>query len=296
MAAFPRRVAGGLMIRSVGIFAKPHREKLGARLPELVQWLKDRKLEVYCDRFAAELADAAPLAQQELMSRIDLLVVMGGDGTLLTAAHAASERDVPVLPVNFGKLGFLTTVALEELYATLEQVLSGESETWTHMMLEAEISRDGEAVERHRALNDAVLNKGLPAHMIEFHLMVDEQFVCTYRADGIIFSTPTGSTGYSLSAGGPIVSPVIEAMVVTPICPHMLSNRPLVLPASARLAAQFTAGDEPAYLTVDGQLAGELHHGEIIRVCKSEKHLRLVRPLRRTYFEVLRNKLGWGER
>ncbi|HVB34227.1 MAG TPA: NAD(+)/NADH kinase [Patescibacteria group bacterium] len=283
------------MIRSVGIFARPLREKIGPRLPELVQWLKDRKIEVFCDRFAAEFTGAVPLAQEELMARIDLLVVLGGDGTLLTAAHAASERDVPVLPVNFGKLGFLTTVALEELYPTLGQVLGGEYETWTHMMLEAEVSREGQATERRRALNDAVLNKGLPAHMIEFQLLVDDQFVCNYRADGIIFSTPTGSTGYSLSAGGPIVSPVIEAMVVTPVCPHMLSNRPLVLPSTARLAAQLTAGDEPAYLTVDGQIAAELRHGDTVRVRRSEKHLRLVRPPQRTYFEVLRNKLRWGE-
>ena len=284
------------MIGSVGIFARPHRDRIGAQLPDLVQWLKERKVQVHCDRFAAELVGTAPLSQEELMARIDLLVVLGGDGTLLTAARAASDRNVPVLPVNFGKLGFLTTVTLEELYATLDQVLRGEFETWTHMMFEAEVTRDGAPLDRCRALNDAVLNKGLPAHMIEFQLLVDGQFVCSYRADGIIFATPTGSTGYSLSAGGPIVSPVIEAMVVTPICPHMLSNRPLILPPSAHLAAQFMAGDEPAYLTVDGQIGAELRHGDTVRVRKSEKSLRLVRPLRRTYFEVLRSKLHWGER
>jgi NAD+ kinase len=295
MAAFQGSVAGGLMIRSVGIFARPHREKIGTRLPELVEWLKARQLEVFCDRVAAELSNATPMGHEELMARIDLLVVLGGDGTLLTAAQAASEHDVPVLPVNFGKLGFLASVTLEELYATLEQVLGGDSETSTHMMLEAEILRDGRATERRRALNDAVLIKGRPAHMIEFQLLVDDQFVCGYRADGIIFASPTGSTAYSLSAGGPVVSPAIEALVVTPVCPHMLSNRPLVLPSVSRLAAQCTAGDEPAYLTVDGRLGPELRHGDTICVRRSEKHLRLVRPLRRTYFEVLRSKLGWGE-
>lgn len=284
------------MIRTVGIFARPHREKIGPRLPELVRWLKERELTVYCDRFAAQFADAVPMGQEELMARIDLLVVLGGDGTLLTAAHGASEHDVPVLPVNFGKLGFLTTVTLEELYSALERVLCGEYETRRQMMIEAEVSRDGQIIERRRALNDAVLTKGLPAHMIEFQMLVDDQFVCSYRADGIIFATPTGSTGYSLSAGGPIVSPVIEAMIVTPVCPHMLSNRPLVLPPAARLAAQFTAGDEPAYLTVDGQIGAELRHRDTVRVRKSEKHLRLVQPEQRTYFEVLRNKLGWGGR
>jgi NAD+ kinase len=285
------------MIRSVGIFAKPHRERIGAKMPELVRWLRGQGIEVFCDRFAAEFAGggAPGLTQDELMSRIDLLVVLGGDGTLLTAAHAASERDVPILPVNFGNLGFLATVALDELYPTLEQVLAGESETWKHMMLEVEVSRDGRPIERRRGLNDAVLTKGLPAHMIDFELLVNDLFVCSFRADGIIFSTPTGSTAYSLSAGGPIVSPLIEAFVVTPICPHMLTNRPLVLPHAARLAAQFTGGDEPAYLTVDGQIAVELRHHDSVRVRKSAKHLRLVRPPQRTYFEVLRNKLRWGE-
>jgi NAD+ kinase len=286
----------GPMIRSVGIFAKPHPEKVGTRMPQFVQWLKDRNVEVYCDRFAAEFVRATPMTQDELMARIDLLVVLGGDGTLLTAAHSASEHDVPVLPVNFGKLGFLTTVTIEELYSMVEKVLCGEYETWTHMMLEAEVSRDGRTIERRRALNDAVLNKGVPAHMIDFQLLVDDQFVCHYRADGIIFATPTGSTGYSLSAGGPIVSPVIEALVVTPVCPHMLSNRPLVLPSTAKLAVQFTAGDEPAYMTIDGQIAAELRHRDTVRVQKSDKHLRLVRPPQRTYFDVLRNKLRWGER
>ncbi|HVC00429.1 MAG TPA: NAD(+)/NADH kinase [Candidatus Dormibacteraeota bacterium] len=284
------------MIHSVGIFAKPHRKKIGPSLPALVQWFQERKLEVHCNRFAAEFTDAAPMGQEELMARIDLLVVLGGDGTLLTAAHAASERDVPVLPVNFGKLGFLTTVTNEELYSTLERVLGGDYKTRKHMMIEAEVSRDGQIIERRRALNDAVLTKGLPAHMIEFRMLVDDQFVCGYRADGIIFATPTGSTGYSLSAGGPIVSPAIEAMIVTPICPHTLANRPLVLPPGARLAAQFIAGDEPAYFTVDGQIGAELRHQDTVRVYKSEKYLRLVQPTQRTYFEVLRNKLGWGER
>lgn len=260
-----------------------------------MQWLKERELEVFCDRFAAEFTGAAPLPQEELMARVDLLVVLGGDGTLLTAAHAASDRNVPVLPVNFGKLGFLTTVTLEEMYSTLTQVLCGQYRIWPHMMIEAEVSRDGHSVEGRRALNDAVVTKGSPAHMIEFQLLVDDQFVCSYRGDGIIFSTPTGSTGYSLSAGGPIVYPEIEALVVTPVCPHMLSNRPLVLPADARLAVHFFAGDEPACLTVDGQIGAELRHNDTVCVRRSEKHLRLVQPAKRTYFEVLHSKLRWGE-
>ncbi len=164
------------------------------------------------------------------------------------------------------------------------------------MMIEAEVVRDGQVVERRRALNDAVLTKGLPAHMIEFQILVDDQPAGTYRADGVIFATPTGSTAYSLSAGGPIVSPAIEAMIVTPVCPHMLANRPLVLPAGSRLAAQFVGGDEPAYFTADGQIGAELRRHDTVRVSKSEKYLRVVQPTKRTYFEVLRGKLGRGER
>jgi NAD+ kinase len=285
------------MIRSVGLFAKPHREKIGASIPELVRWLREHGLQVHCDRFAAEFSGTAGpgLSQEELTAKVDLLVVLGGDGTLLTAARTASEHDVPILPVNLGNLGFLTAVVLEELYPALEKVLAGEYETWSHMMLEAEVFRDGRPVEHRRGLNDAALTKGIPAHMIDFQLLVDDVFVCGYRGDGIIFSTPTGSTAYSLSAGGPLVSPLLEAFIVTPICPHMLTNRPLVLPAEAHLAAQFVGGEQPAFLTVDGQIATELHHGDSLHVSRSPKRLRLVRPPQRSYFEVLRNKLHWGQ-
>ena len=285
------------MIGAVGIVAKPDQERMGAEIPQLVAWLRRRSLGVFCDAFAAEFAGPGVpgLDREDLMARIDLLVVLGGDGTLLSAAHAASERDVPILAVNFGHLGFLTTVAFEELHDTLVKVLDGKCETWTHMMLEAEVRRDGQPTEVRRGLNDVVLTKGLPSHMIDYELLVDDALVCSFRADGLIFSTPTGSTAYSLSAGGPIVYAQIEAFIVTPVCPHMLSHRPLVLPAAVRLAARFTGGDEPAYLTVDGAIAAELRHGDRVEVRKSKKSLRLVRPPQRTYFEVLRDKLRWGE-
>lgn len=297
MAAIRGRTGGEAMIRSVGIFAKPHKEKIGVMLPELVRWLLGRGVAVYCDPFAAEFAGegAACVSPEELPGRVDLLVVLGGDGTLLAAAQAASEHDVPILPVNFGQLGFLTWVAIDELYPTLDQVLAGNYETGTHMMLEAELARDGQTMATRRGLNDAVLTKGIPAHMIDFEFFVDEAFVCDFRADGIIFSTPTGSTAYSLSAGGPILSQQMEAFVVTPVCPHMLTNRPLVLPHAARLAARFTGGGEPAYLTIDGQVALELKHGDTVRVKRAERNLRLIRPPERNYFEVLRSKLRWGE-
>jgi len=298
MAAIIGCVSGGRMIRSVGIFAKPHRERIGSKMPELVRWLRGQGIEVFCDRFAAEFAGggAAGLAQEELMARIELLVVLGGDGTLLTAAHAASEHDVPILPVNFGNLGFLTTVALDELYVTLEQVLAGECETWSHMMLEVEVSRDGRPIEQRRGLNDAVLTKGLPAHMIDFELLVDDVFVCSFRADGIIFSTPTGSTAYSLSAGGPILHPSLGAIVIVPICPHTLSDRPIVVSSDSVIEVVLTGGNQNVHATFDGQEMFSLNDNDHVFIRRSETPVKLIHPSGRSHYDVLRAKLHWGEK
>jgi NAD+ kinase len=200
------------------------------------------------------------------------------------------------LPVNLGGLGFLTSVTLEELYPILEQVLEGRNRISERVLLEVEVLREGKIVERQRALNDAVLNKGTLARMIEVDLHIDGTYVCRYRADGLIISTPTGSTAYSLAAGGPIVYPLVEAFLITPICPHMLTNRPLVVPNTSTIEVEFQAGEEPVYLTLDGQVGVELTHGDRVAARKAGTKLRLVRPQRKTYFEILRNKLKWGER
>jgi len=285
-------------IKTVGIISRPRRDEAAAVVPQLVQWLETHKIAVYHD---AETSAAAGSKQrekprEELPGLADVLIVLGGDGTLLAAARMLGERDVPILPVNLGGLGCLTSVQLAELYPILEQVVAGESRISERTLLEAELIRGGKTVERQRAMNDAVINKGALARIIDMDLHIDGGYVCSYKADGLILSTPTGSTAYSLSAGGPIIYPTVEAFVVTPICPHSLTNRPLVIPDTVRVEVETRGSEEPAFLTLDGQIGFELKAGDRVAVTKAPKKLRLVRPARRTYFEILRNKLKWGER
>ena len=202
----------------------------------------------------------------------------------------------PSCAVNLGGLGFLTTVSQDELYLILEEIFSGKHRVSERVMLEAEILRDGAVVRRQIALNDAVLNKAALARIMDLELRVDGEYVTTYKADGLILSTPTGSTAYSLAAGGPIVYPIVEAFVVTPICPHTLTNRPLVIPDSATIEVDFKADDDAVFLTLDGQIGIELMRGDHIRVRKAAEKLLLVRPAKKTYYQILRSKLKWGER
>jgi NAD+ kinase len=235
-------------------------------------------------------------SREELAARADMLLVLGGDGTLLAVGRAAGDRDVPLLPVNLGSLGFLTSVKLDELYGVLEEVQAGQHRISERIQLDTEVHRGSAVLERNRALNDAVLSKATLARIIDMELSIDGRYVCSYRADGLIIATPTGSTAYSLSAGGPIVYPTVDAFLVTPICPHSLTNRPLVIPDSMTLELAFQASDNAAYLTLDGQVGVELQAGDRVVIRKAATRLKLVRPLRKTYFEILRNKLKWGER
>jgi|HubBroStandDraft_4_1064222.scaffolds.fasta_scaffold27222_2 NAD+ kinase len=287
------------MIKTVGIISRPRREDIARVVPPLVKWLQAHGAEVACD---SETGDCLgpPAVQmrkrEELPGCTDLLIVLGGDGTLLSAARLAAQRKVPILAVNLGGLGFLTTVSQDELYSILEEIFSGKHRVSERVMLEAEIVRAGGVARRQIALNDAVLNKGALARIMDLELRVDGEYVTTYKADGLILSTPTGSTAYSLAAGGPIVYPIVEAFVVTPICPHTLTNRPLVIPDSATIEVDFKAGDEAVFLTLDGQIGIELVRGDRIRVHKAAEKLLLVRPAKKTYYQILRNKLKWGER
>jgi len=286
------------VIKTVGIISRPRRDEAAAVVPQLVQWLEAHRIAVYHDAEASAAAGSKQRerSREELPGLADVLIVLGGDGTLLAAARMLGERDVPILPVNLGGLGFLTSVQLAELYPILEQVVAGQSRISERTLLEAELIRGGKTVERQRAMNDAVINKGALARIIDMDLHIDGGYVCSYRADGLILSTPTGSTAYSLSAGGPIIYPTVEAFVVTPICPHALTNRPLVIPDTVRVEVETRGSEEPAFLTLDGQIGFELKAGDRVAVTKAPKKLRLVRPARRTYFEILRNKLKWGER
>jgi NAD+ kinase len=287
------------MIKTVGIISRPRREDIARVVPPLVKWLQAHGAEVACDSETNDCLGShfvQTRKREDLPGCTDLLIVLGGDGTLLSAGRLAAERRVPILAVNLGGMGFLTTVPQDELYAILEEIFSGQHRVSERVMLESEIVRAGAVIRRQIALNDAVLNKAALARIMDLELRVDGEYVTTYKSDGLILSTPTGSTAYSLAAGGPIVYPTVEAFVVTPICPHTLTNRPLVIPDSATIEVEFKAGDDAVFLTLDGQIGIELVRGDHIRVRKAAEKLLLVRPAKKTYYEILRNKLKWGER
>jgi len=231
-----------------------------------------------------------------LPSQVDLLIVLGGDGTLLSVARLVGARRVPILGVNLGALGFLTEIPLEDLYRTMEEVLSGEYQFSERMMLTAHVLRQGEGIAEYSVLNDAVINKGALARIIEMETYIDSEYVTTYRADGLIISTPTGSTAYSMAAGGPIIFPSLQALVLTPICPHTLTNRPLVIPNWVKIEVILISEREDVYLTLDGQVGIALRYRDAVEVRSAEHSIRLIRSSHRSYYEVLRTKLKWGER
>jgi NAD+ kinase len=285
-------------VQAVGIISRPRRTDIAKVAPGLLNWLQERGVNTFCD---SETAQCVPTsckvkAREEIPAISDLLIVLGGDGTLLAAARLLGERNVPILPVNLGGLGFLTSVTLDDLYPVLEQAIRGEARYSERVMLETRVLRQGKPFHCARALNDAVLNKAALARIIDLELRVNGEFVNTFKADGLIVATPTGSTAYSLSAGGPIIYPIVSAFVITPICPHTLTNRPLVIPDSAKIEIGFAAGEAPIYLTVDGQVGVELQANDVVALNAAAKRLRLVRPQEKSYFSVLRDKLKWGER
>ena len=290
--------SGVRVVRAVGIMSRPRRMDIAAVAPGLISWLEERGLKVFCDGETAECISSScnVKSREEIPALSDLLIVLGGDGTLLAAARLLGDRNVPILPVNLGGLGFLTSVTLDDLYPVVEQAIHGEARYSERTMLESRVMRKGKVFHCSRALNDAALNKAALARIIDLELRVNGEFVSIFKADGLIVATPTGSTAYSLSAGGPIMYPIVSAFVITPICPHTLSNRPLVIPDSAKIEIAFAAGETPIYLTVDGQVGVELHTNDVVVLNAAAEKLRLVRPREKTYFSVLRDKLKWGER
>jgi NAD+ kinase len=286
------------MIRTAGIISKPIQEMICTVVPPLIEWLHARKIEVLVDEETQRCVDSGrpALSREALGAKIDLAIVLGGDGTLLSAARALASYNAPILPVNLGALGFLTSVTLDELYPLLEQVVAGNARTSARMMLDAEVHSNGHSTGRKCALNDAVANKGAIARMLDFDVYVNQTHVGRYRADGLIVATPTGSTAYSLAAGGPIVDPELDAFVITPICPHMLTNRPIVIPSTSIIDLDFAAAEEQVHVTLDGQTGFQLKTNDRVTITKSANRVTLVRPPTKSYFEILRSKLRWGER
>ncbi len=287
-----------MTIKKIGIVSKPKKGEIREIVPPLVEWLRERDIEVSIDKETGSILESSEkwLTRNELPGKVDLLVVLGGDGTLLAAARSLYGRDVPIFAVNLGDLGFLTVITRDELYAALEGVLSGNYRSERRVQIEGELIRADEVLSTFRALNDVVLNKGAIARIQDFEVYADDEFISNYKSDGLIVSTPTGSTAYSLAAGGPVVSPSVEAFIITPICAHTLTNRPLVLRDSATVEIVVKSQREAAYLTVDGQVGIATHSEDIVRVRKSCSFVELIQPPQRNYYEILRQKLKWGER
>ena len=284
-------------IEAVGIVSKPNVDEAARVVPGVVEWLKARGIAVRFDEAtAAYLGNADGVAREEVAEGCDLLIVFGGDGTLLAAARSLRGREIPLFPVNLGGLGFLTAISVDAVCPELERALRGEHRIGTRRMLHCEVLRDGVRTAAYEALNDVVLTKASIARMIDLDAFVDRRFVCAYKADGLIVCTPTGSTAYSLSAGGPIIFPRVGALCLTPICPHMLTNRPVIVPDAASITVLNRARDGDTYLTIDGQTGEPLLKGDKVVCSRSPNVLQLIRPPKSMFFDVLRQKLKWGER
>jgi NAD+ kinase len=288
-------------MNTIGVLARADLREAGPAIRELVAWLRERERRACLDEATAALAgpDVEPgclvASGSDMAALADALVVLGGDGTLLAASRLL-QRPIPVLGVNFGSLGFLTEITLPELYPTLEGVLAGRFENEDRRLLRAVVRRGSRPEVTADVLNDVVITKAGPSRIIELDVVVDGLFVSSFRADGIIVSSPTGSTAYNLAAGGPLLHPALPAMVVTPICPHMLTNRPLVLDDESRVEVRLRAArDVEVYTALDGQETLALSDGDGVLVTGSPLRLNLVRAPGRDYFEVLRTKLRWGE-
>jgi NAD+ kinase len=286
-----------LPFQTIGIISRPRRSNLAAVVPPLLDWLESRGIKVFYDtETAGALHDSAKgLDRDQVAKNSQLLLVLGGDGTLLAAARVAAPLDIPILPINMGSLGFLTSFKLEEMYPALEETLAGRLPSSERVMLDVELEREGKVVERQTVLNEAVINKGALARMIDLELVIDGEFVCRYRVDGLIVATPTGSTAYSLSAGGPIVHPSVESWVITPICPHTLSDRPVVIRDSSHVEIDLSAGTESVFLTLDGQTGIPMQPADRVRMSRAAERLKLIQPQKKSYFEILHSKLKWGE-
>ncbi|HLG99351.1 MAG TPA: NAD(+)/NADH kinase [Bryobacteraceae bacterium] len=284
-------------IKVIGIMAKPGIPHASSIVPTLVEWLKQRGIETRLDEEAAiYIGLTSGLRRSEVPQGAQLIIVLGGDGTLLAAARAVAGREIPLLPVNLGGLGFLTAITLDQLYPELERAFQGQQRIVPRSMLYGDLIRRGQAIKSYEALNDIVIAKTQFARMIDVEAYVDKQYVSTFKADGLIVATPTGSTAYSLSAGGPIVFPAVAALCITPVCPHTLTNRPVLVPETSVIEMVSHAADHESFLTVDGQV-GEPLLSEDRVVCRCSDHrVLLVRPPKLFFFDVLRQKLKWGER
>jgi NAD+ kinase len=287
-------------IKCVGVVVKPNHKEAWATACELSDWLEKRGIDLIGKPYEetghvrADKCEIETAETEKFKSEADLIVVLGGDGTMISTARLTGKREVLVLGINYGSLGYLTEFRIEEMFNALEEILAGNYEIDRRVMLEVEHTRGAEIIGKGRVLNDVVINKAVLARVIEIEVSLNNLFVNSFRADGLIVSTPTGSTAYNLSAGGPIVYPSMNAVVLTPICPFTLTNRPIVVPDAAEISLRLKNESDGVVLTLDGQIGYSMKTGDIVSIRKSPTSFNLVQPPNRNYFDVLRNKLKWG--
>ncbi len=285
-------------ISEIGIITKtssPHADEV---MGNLVPWLTGRGIKVRMQEDYRGLADVDAIAvpREHVPEGVDMVLVLGGDGTLLSVARLLEGTDRPILGINLGSLGFLTELGVDELFGSLERVLEGEFVIEPRVRLEVSLHRGGKQIAHYRVLNDVVINKGALARIINLEAYVDDHKVTNYQADGLIVSTPTGSTAYSLAAGGPIIEPTLDVILVSPICPHTLTNRPLVIPGGSSVELCLLSDSGAVFLTLDGQEGTRLSQGDCVRVRTSEMKVNLIRTGSRNFYDVLSTKLHWGHR
>jgi len=281
----------------VGIVSKPDKPELKQVVPELVAWFAKNQYEVVSDRETAAYGDGTQVVERTAIGsrRLDFVVVLGGDGTLLSAARYVGKAGIPILGVNLGTLGFLTEVPLAELYSALQVVDRKGYSIDARSLLHCQMERQGKCIASYDALNDVILNKATIARLSNLDLYINQEFVSNYQADGLIISTPTGSTAYSMAAGGPILMPSVQAFVITPVSPHALTHRPVVVPDSVEIAIIVKTDMEKAFLSIDGQEGMPVENGDRVVCRKSDYAVKLLR-IEKTFFDVLSTKLKWGQR
>jgi NAD+ kinase len=287
----------------IGIVAKRNKPEAVAVVRNLVEWLRPKKIQVYIEKEIEELLSPTlsggnwkSVERGEMPPDVEMIIVLGGDGTLLSVGRQVWNRNIPILGVNLGGLGFLTEITLDELYSVLEKVLQDDFEINERETLKAGVIRRGKRIAEFIVLNDAVINKGALARIIDLETTINGEYLSTFRSDGLIISTPTGSTAYNLSAGGPIVYPSLHTIIITPICPHTLTIRPIIIPDDVKIRALLKSRDEEVTLTLDGQQGFTLKFEDVVEVGKAEGRILLIKSPYRHYFELLREKLKWGER
>jgi len=283
------------MIRVVGLVAKPGEPKVAGIAGWIVPWLKEKGRQVLVERGVIRVQGKS-CSKEEISKKADLIIVLGGDGTLLSVARLVERPEVPILGVNLGGLGFMTEIATDELESVLSKTLAGDFSVEKRMTLEIQVRSQKGKTKKFRVLNDGVITKGAHAKIIDLETYVGKEYLCTYRADGLIISTPTGSTAYSLAAGGPILYPSLGAIVLSPICPHTLTNRPIVVSNKATIRVTLRSSGDTVILSPDGQPGVLLNNGDTVEVRDYGVPVSLVKAPSRGYFEILRTKLKWGER